>query len=178
MSTAEAIEFSDDDKPSFRLRRMIRDTVANHPNDDPGKVAAIVNDLVEDDDLRDLFAVTLYPYVVNVIGEDRRRAMDSVLAEPVVPPATQAGSNYSVKLAERRAYQDSMRQLFRCKVNLGANEWKLIGDCTVDDLTIAIEQRQQLIDRTEKQIANLRHVITLMRRKKAVVASDILKGDK
>jgi hypothetical protein len=149
---------------SAELRKLVREVAAEHPGSPPSEVARFVAKLTADEHLRDFYAEAMTGYVAEVLGQHRRDSMDKALNK------NHAGSNKSPKLEARRKHFEQMMSE-RVK---GRDGWKLVGDCTIDDLRYCIQERITQIQRTQHQISNYELLINLMQQYNVTVAKQLV----
>lgn len=149
---------------SSDLRALIREVAADHPHAAPSEIARHVAKLTPADDLIDFYSEALTQICTQLLGHDRRQLMDGPCDD-----TTGSKSPNSSKLRERRTW---WANLLASRVPVG-EEWKQLGDCTVDDLQFCIDERRAHIAGVEKQINNFEHLIHLMEANGAQIARDL-----
>ena len=149
---------------SSELRAFIREVAAEQPEATPGEIASTVATLTKGSDLRRFLEEALYPLVCDLLRGGRRNAMDNALG------GNPGGGGRSYKLEERREH---FAQLMSERVR-GSDGWKLVGDCTIEDLRFCIQRRHELIARTHNQINNFEQLIALMKKHKATFARELV----
>lgn len=141
---------------SNELRELIRSTAEEYPFADPLELAHHVAKLTPKHSLHDFYVEALNQVVSNVLGESRRNAFKA-LQQPQPQPRP-GNANHSPKLAQRR---DWWAELLRQRVPVG-HVWKVIGECTADDLQACIAEREKHIAGFRLQIANFAHLQALL----------------
>lgn len=145
------------------LRDLIRKVAADHPGESPTLIAHYVAKKTPHALIEEFYTQALRGVVNEVLGYSRRSSMDRALSGAAAAPV-------SAKLAERRRYFSSMME----ESVRGREGWKLLGDCTIDDLKFCIEDRLALIDRTQGQIDYYSRIICLMEQHRVGVARDLV----
>lgn len=120
----------------FVLRHIVRDVLRNSTLADPGDIAAEVLRRIPARSTRDALEQTLRLYVRQVISEVR------ISSRPA--PATAANGSWKVA-----AIRDGWQRRLRDPVHVGAQEWKLLADCSYEDLLAAAAERRQLAERNQ-----------------------------
>lgn len=139
------------------LDALVREVAADHPDSNPRELAGFVAKLTPQEDLIAFYADALVDRVRHILGDERRGSMVE-------------GSNRSPKLEQRR---DWWREMLVSRVHVGGGNWKQIGECTIDDLTACITERQQNVERLGVQIENFKRLAKLMASKGARIVSDL-----
>lgn len=119
------------------LNALIREVVTENPEAQASKLAHMVAERTELDDLRLFYATALEPLVHDVIRQSRNRAMNSPQGR-------------SPKVEERRSW---WTRLLAQRVHVGESRWKPLGDCGVDDLEFCIGERRDQVGALLGQIA-------------------------
>lgn len=120
--------------PAFVLRHLVRDVLDSTSEADPGVLAGLVLATIPRGKTREALAQTLRIYVRQVITESRSV---NATVTPISP---------SVKVA---AIRDGWQQRLGDRVHVGESHWKLLRDCTYEDLLSAAEERRQLADQNQ-----------------------------
>lgn len=118
------------------LAALIRDVVAEHPNAHPHKIARVVAERTEPDDLYNFYVASLERMVAERIRVDRNATMNSKQGR-------------SPKVEQRKSW---WARMLRERVHVGDSTWKALGDCGVDDLDFCINERLDQIGALEGQI--------------------------
>jgi hypothetical protein len=122
---------------SLNLTALIREVASEHPDLPAAKIAQLVADRTEQDDLRDFYIVALGSLVVDRIRLDRNCIMNSKQGR-------------SPKVEQRRSWWAGM---LRQRVHVGDATWKPLGECGLDDLEFCITERHDQIGALMGQIA-------------------------
>lgn len=146
---------------SAELRSLVREVAAEHPHADPREIARYVAKLTEEEDLQNFYAEALVDVVSQILGAQRRDAMDQ-------KPEKQ--NNKSPKLEQRRNW---WKDLLAARVHVGKSEWKVLANCTVDDLQFCINERAAHIAGVQAQIENFKTLAALMVKNGARTVSDL-----
>jgi hypothetical protein len=119
------------------LTALIRDTVAEHPDDTHDAVARIVAEATPADDLCSFYVEALTPLVAACIRLSRNAALNNKQGK-------------SPKLDDRRAW---WRRVLRERVHVGDHRFVTIAECTIEDLEFCITERAEAISKLHSQIA-------------------------
>ena len=118
----------------FILRHLVREVLADTDAADPGEIAGQVMARIPPRMIRVALSQALRLYVRQVISETRT-GNNPPSASPIQP---------SLKVA---AIRDGWQRRLRDRVHVGDSAWKMLADCTYDDLLAAAAERRQLADR-------------------------------
>jgi hypothetical protein len=147
-----------------RLRELVRQIVADHPGATVRELAEYVAKLTDAEDFSAFFIELLMPIVEELLSQQRRTALNNNLKP----------KNRSPKLEQRRKW---WADLLAARVHVG-DEFKAIGECTVDDLTICVDERKVQIERVQSQISNYHKLIQLMVKHGARTVADLPEQEK
>lgn len=136
----------------------LRDALADNPDADVYELAALASDAVPEDVVRRVLTLALVPIAREVVGSSRRNSMDGL-----------SPNNNSPKMRDRASWWAKM---LTERVSVGG-VWKLLGECTFDDLQECIDGREQLISRVSGQIDNYKRLQKLMIQHKAKQVADV-----
>lgn len=139
------------------LHSLIARALDESPIADPNVIAREIATQLPDAELRSALEVVLPGYVITAATRHRNAVLGSV---PHVGDAV--GS---------RRWQVAASVL-SARVHTGS-EWKLLRNCTRDDLLGAAEQRRSLAAGIEKQAERFEALATLMLQRGAAVAADL-----
>lgn len=149
---------------AFSLRQLIREVAETSVLADPGALAEEVARLVPDEHIQTAFAEMLRGYVRQVLSEDRTFPF---LPQPRTTPEDKsrprAGrpANRSRKVAGiREAWAKVLSE--RVHVGPAPTDWKLFGDCTVDDLDFMAGEREQIAEANHVKAEQYRKVRKLL----------------
>jgi hypothetical protein len=134
--------------PTFTLRDLVREVIADHPDASPRELAELVAKLAPAERIADLFTDLLVPLVNDVLSQQLRNALNRNFKQKARSP----------KLEERRRW---WHELLAARVHVGG-ELKVVAECTVEDLSTCIEERRAHIADVQAQIVNYEKLIALM----------------
>lgn len=120
----------------FVLRHMVRDILADSDTADPGALADLVLAAIPRNQVRAALAQTLRLYVRQVISEERIGNAPSNVS-PIKPSP-------SSKVA---AIREGWQRRLDDRLHVGDSQWKLLRDCTADDLDAVAAERRLLADK-------------------------------
>jgi hypothetical protein len=140
-----------------QLHELVRETIANHPKWHPHKIAQAVYELTEPEQVYDFYLALLEPYVVQRIGMHRNNTLNN------------SNAARSTKLARRRNWWKKLQQ----ELVVVGDDWKPLGNCSIDDLTAVIALREQKIGEIRGQIEKYETIIAAMREHGAAQVSDL-----
>lgn len=120
---------------AFNLRSIVRETLADTSDADPGVVAEQVLAAIPKARTRDALEQTLRLFVRQIISEQR-------VSSP--PSNVRTIPTTSAKVA---AVRDGWQKRLRDRVHVGDGAWKFLGECTYDDLLSAAAERRDLAER-------------------------------
>lgn len=144
---------------SAELNALIRVVVAEHPHADLHELARHVAKMTPEESVMDFYTAALAGTIGEVIGGDRRNALDGPNHK-----------NRSPKLERRRSW---WADVLAARVHVGNANWLQIGDCGVDDLKFCIEERRTQIAGFQNQINNFEQLIALMVKHRARKVADL-----
>lgn len=141
---------------TFNLRATINQVIDTTDLAGPGAVANQVDKLTSDEDLRTAYQQALRKMVVQVFSE--RRMSTAFVTDHPQSPAAEDGVEVPRKkqkyIPSRKGQliREWWQQVLRDRVHCGpsAADWKLLGDCTFDDLMFAAGERRT---QAERQLA-------------------------
>jgi hypothetical protein len=135
----------------FDLRRLVREVMDSSTLADPHAIADEVYQRIPKSMIAVALQVTLKAFVRQVVSESRHRMSPSRVP---VPNATVGGSGFSAK---RAGIAEWWQRALRDRVEVGGSgkrEWKMLGECTADDLERAAAFREQQAERN-KSVARM-----------------------
>ncbi|MFL0172470.1 hypothetical protein [Mycobacterium sp. SMC-13] len=144
-----------------QLRALVRQVIADHPGASVRELAEYVEKLTPKELVTDFYVEVLSCFVADVLRGDRNRALDGV--------TNPTGKNKSPKLEQRRKW---WADLLASRVAVAGKSMRL-GDCTVDDLQLCIDERRAHIAHVEGQILNYQKLIQLMTKNGARHVADL-----
>lgn len=118
--------------PDLNLRARIRAILDDTSETDPGVVADRVSGDLTDGEVRPALAETMRALVRDVIREDRRLA-DAATEQPT------PGQGRS----RARAVAEAWRAHLRDRVFVGDGVWRLLGDCSPEDVAFLVSDRRR-----------------------------------
>ena len=119
------------------LTALIRSVADENPDAHPHKIARLVAERTDPEELHGFYVVALDGLVADRIRCDRNATLNSRDCR-------------SPKVERRRNW---WARTLRERVHVGGSQWKPLGDCTVDDLDFCIDERRQQIGALMGQIA-------------------------
>lgn len=143
----------------YDLRAELRNILDTTDLTDPGEITDKVIATIPPDALVDVLRQVLRPYVQNFLGTDRLRLIQSSSSDhrfndahcrPAAagqPLDRESGSQSSADSHDGRAAaprswkRDGIRDIFRSRM---PGQGKMLGDCTVEDITAAAIERETL----------------------------------
>lgn len=143
-------------------RDLIRREINVGENINPYDIVGRVFPLLTADARYVLARVALIDMARGELGRQRR----SVMSQPSAPPKTyetSAGTFVSAKVAAVRAASDAWRErALRVAVHCGPGYWKPLGQCSVDDLSFAAREREELAISNTKEAEKFRKLAKLV----------------
>ncbi len=143
----------------FDLREAVHAVVNDTDLASPREIAAKVAENVPQRHLRAALADALVDYVRDELGRMRGRR----------GRAGRPGS-YSPK---RAAIADMWRHELRDRIHVGDAQWKLLGDCTYDDLAKAAAERREQARRNAARAAFYENLAELVREHGAATVAEL-----
>lgn len=119
----------------LNLRATVRAVLAGTDEPDPGVIAELVMAQIPAKQRAAALDQALRLFVRQVISETRVSRVGKVT--PIVSPRSWKG----------QGIRDGWQRRLRDRVHVGDSAWKLLADCTYDDLMRAATERQNLADR-------------------------------
>jgi hypothetical protein len=117
----------------FDLRALVRSVIDETDLPSPRDIAAKDAEMVPDEHLRAALALALVSLAHDEVTRTRM--------------ANVASAAPSAKVAAIRAAAETWRRALHDRVHVGAGDWKLLADCTADDLAFAAEERREMARR-------------------------------
>lgn len=145
-----------------RLRELMRS--AAQPNMTPIELAHQAAKQIPPQDIPDLLGDLLVPIARDVLRD---------ITPPPDKPAPHAQPTPrppSPKLEQRRNWWNDM---LANRVHIGNGAQKVLADCTIDDLTFCIKERESTIEKLDTQLRNYRQLINLMLKHGAYTVSGL-----
>ena len=142
------------------LTDLIRDVAADFPDAHPHKLARLVAERTEADEMFDFYVTALERLVSDRIRSDRNASLNSKQGR-------------SPKVEERRNW---WARILRERVYVGEAQYKALGDCTVDDLIFCIGERRDQINALKGQIAKYEVIVAAMDAHGATTVADLPEG--
>jgi hypothetical protein len=142
----------------FQLRDLIRDVIGKSALADPDDLAAAVLAEIPEELTREALAQALRPIVRQVAAHHRlhTRIVSEQTLEQLTPPSAGSAKVRAIRDWWKRALLDSYH------VSDGAIRYKLLRDCTADDLAFAIEERRAMARRNDAKADQLEIVQRLV----------------
>ena len=144
-----------------QLRALVRQVVEDHDGASVRELAEHVEKLTPKESVTGFYVEALAAYVADVLRADR----NSALSEVTKPTS----KSKSPKLEQRRKWWSD---LLASRVAVAGKSMRL-GDCTVDDLQLCIDERRAHIAHVEGQILNYQKLIQLMTKNGARHVADL-----
>lgn len=145
---------------NLTLTALIREIAEANPECHPHKIARLVAERTEPDDLFEFYVSALERLVSDRIRVDRNKTLNS-------------GKGRSAKLEERRSW---WARFLSERVYVGEHRYKLMAECTIDDLTYCIKEREDQIGALRGQIAKYETIIAAMAVHGAGCVGDLPEG--
>lgn len=131
----------------FNLRALVREVAAASKAADPGDLAEEVFPKIPRKEMASAVREMLRTYVRIVLGESR--SVGHLAQEGVGSPGDDVSrtAGRSLKVA---AIREAWRARLTDRIHTGpaSTAWKLLGDCTADDLLFAADERRHVAERT------------------------------
>ena len=118
----------------FTLRHVVRDVLAETTEADPGKLAGLVLARIPKKDYHAALSQALRLFVRQIISETRT-------GHNAPAPTPIQGSR---KVA---AIREGWQRRLNDRIHVGDSAWKVLRDCTYDDLLHAAQERRSLAER-------------------------------
>lgn len=160
---------------SFNLRKLIRDVLTNSLLADPRDLAAEAFQRIP----ADQHAAALRQCLTDVVREEirlsRNHTPPTVMAERPGPRgnvARQRPAARSAKVAGIRAmWQEKLRE--RIHTGPASTDWRLLGDCTFEELMFAAGERRTIALRNEAKAAEYAELAEAVRAAGVVRVRDL-----
>jgi len=149
---------------TFSLRALVREVIESGVIG-PEAVAAEVAGRVNNKLLRDALGEALVVYARHEIDLDRR-------GNVILSGAGQGNSGQSSKVAAIREHAERWRRALADQVNT-ADGYKVLGECTYDDLMFAAEQRRAVAARTLAKADQFESLALLLKRHGAETVAEL-----
>lgn len=146
------------------LRGLIREVATDMPCADPREIASRVEKLTTNEQVSAFYTEALVPVVRDLLREQRNTALAQAVA---------GAHRVSPKVA---AVRDWWTEMLAARVHVGGSHWKLLGDCTADDLRFCISEREAEIERIQAQVARYERLLAAVIEHGAAKVSDLPTG--
>jgi len=128
---------------TFSLRALIRRVLLASDAADPDTLAQLVFDAIEDTDRVEALRQALHVAVREIVRQERmQHPITGALAVAATTTKTTAAKSWKVA-AIREGWQRTLRN----RIHAGHGEWKMLADCTRDDLLHAAAERRAMAER-------------------------------
>lgn len=114
------------------LHRLITETISGAPVDDPRELAELVAKATPRRHVEEFYRQALVQQVRMVLAERRNHAFAHTVSAAAAPARSR-------KVAGIR---DWWAELCAARIHVGGQQWMRIGDCGVDELTFAAQERR------------------------------------
>jgi len=142
------------------LAALINTVITENPDEHPHKLALLVAQATDKDDVFEFYVTALGPMVADRIRLNRNHTMN-------------AKQGRSAKIEERRTW---WQRVLLERVHVGKSTYKPIAACTVDDLTYCISERQDQIGALQGQIDKFQTIVNAMIAANVETAGDLPEG--
>ena len=146
--------------PAQLVSALSREVRADYPDEHPSKIAALMADRVEPQDVSDVLAYLFVGYVHDCIRSDRNAALNSKKGR-------------SPKLEERASW---WRRVLDQRVHVGESTFKSLSDCTVDDLIFCIGERRDQVSALQGQILKFELILAALESHGVATVGDLPEG--
>jgi hypothetical protein len=162
----------------YDVQRVIREIIEDTDLTNPREIAAKVAENIPDEDLHDALGMVLPHYVRLVLGQHRASvAPPAPLLGPgaIAPPAPEgtAPPGPAGTSAKVRAIRDAAPQWLRERVHVGSSRWKLLGDCTCEDLMFLARERVDNAERLKNRAKTYLDLAHLMEQHNVGLVADL-----
>lgn len=142
------------------LSDLIGAVAADFPDAHPHKLARLVAERTDADDMFEFYVTALERVVGDRIRVSRNATLNS-------------NSGRSPKVEQRRAW---WQRVLAERVHVGESKYKPIGDCTVENLLFCINERRDQIGALEGQIAKFEAIVAAMQSHGVATAGELPNG--
>lgn len=142
------------------LNDLIREVASEHPNSHPHKLARLVAERTDTDNIFDYYVSALERLVSDQIRSSRNATLNS-------------SKGRSPKLEERRSW---WARALQERIYVGESRYKTLADCTIEDLLFCITERRDQIGALQGQIAKYEAILAAMTAHGATTAGDLPDG--
>lgn len=129
------------DVNKFDLRTLIREKLASTDEADPGVIAGQVIAAIPKSQYGAALTQVMRLFVRQVISENRGRGR----ASNVTPLRRSPGKSW-----KGQGIRDGWQLRLNDPLHVGHAQWKLLRNCTYDDLTVIADERQQKADQNAR----------------------------
>jgi hypothetical protein len=158
----------------YPLRALVRRVLDESEAPDPGSIAELVLDRIEEKDLRAALALTLPDYVRHVIAGSRNASFGlsaSQGTEMVATVRPEPVAYRSGKVERAQAYTRELRE--RLHVGPSTKDYKMFGLCEIPDLMFAVTERRETAAKTNAMADWYQQVAARMTAHKAKRVQDL-----
>lgn len=131
--------------------QLIRQVIGNTGLVDPREIAEVVADRTPDSEVRGFYAKMLVQEVRMHLSNERRNIFSQAGSEPNPDTDPTVGKSGLKPLGKARTRatvaRDWWADFTSTRVHVGQQSWKLLGDCTFDDLRSMHDERASHADR-------------------------------
>lgn len=143
-----------------KLRELIRDICEQFPNADTHKIARLVAERTEADDMFEFYVIALDRLVQDRIRGDRNATLNSKQGR-------------SPKIEQRKSW---WKKVLLERLYVGDATYKALGDCTIDNLLFCINERTNQIGALQGQIDKYQTIVVAMQKAGATTVRDLPEG--
>jgi hypothetical protein len=169
----------------YPLRALVRRVLDESEAPDPGSIAELVLDRIDEKDLRAALAVTLADYVRHVIAGSRnasfgfvghsaeaaRVEVETTAMEPEAGGERPKQTYRSYNTEMLQGYGRQLRE--RLHVGPTSKDYKLFGLCEIPDLMFAVTERRETAAKTSAMADWYQQVVEKMTAHKATRVQDL-----
>ena len=153
----------------FDLRALVRQVATETSLRGPEEITAKVVEMVPDKHLRAALLLTLPDTVRRVLFQDR---------QPVERYARQtekqtAGNVNSARSSMSKRIREGWRRTLAGQFHIGHGQWKVLGECTYDEVMFLSAERQAHAEANAAAAAMFARLAAAMKRRKATTAGDL-----
>jgi len=145
---------------TINLNNLIREVSTEFPESHPHKLARLVAERTDPDEMFECYVSALERLVADRIRCDRNMTLNSKKGR-------------SPKIEERRNW---WKRVMGERLYVGNATYKALGDCTIDNLLFCISERRDQIGALQGQINKYEAIVAAMQKAGATIVRELPEG--
>jgi len=148
----------------FHLPEYVREVIDGTDLASPAEIAEHIVNTLDPHQLRAALRQALPTYVRAVVAHERTKTRLGGMLPPVTGSGPTGPPNTSAKVRAIRNAAPGWKQALHDRIHVGGGNWKLLGDCTYDDLLFAANERRAYAKRNSEAADRFDRLAALLHR--------------